>query len=403
MYELIALGQPTFGDEELAAVAAVLNSGWVAGQGPVARSFEQRFAHACGTTGALSLSNCTAALHLGVAVLGAARGDEVIVADYTFPATGHAVRYAGAEPVFADVRPDIWTIDPVAVEAAITPRTVGVIAVDAFGQPADYSELRAIADRHGLWLLEDAACAAGATYRGRPAGSLADAACFSFHGRKGITCGEGGALTSDSSELLEKARKLHFFGIESALSRAGSTDLPVPVFGELGWNYKMSEIAAAVVSVQLDKLPALLAARRRVADRYADLLSGVDELTLPVELGDRTTVWQSYVLTLGPHVDRGLTATELRTRGIECTIGTYASHLQPVYGKRCECPVSADLFRRHLAIPMHANLTDSQVETVAKAVRDVVRKASLGEFSLPATADVRRFRRWDQPLGRCER
>jgi perosamine synthetase len=377
MDEFIALGQPTFGEEELAAVAAVLESGWVAGQGPVARKFEQRFADVCAATAALALSSCTAALHLAVVALGATEGDEVIVADYTFPATGHAVRYAGAEPIFADVRPDIWTIDPAAVEAAITSRTVGVIAVDAFGQPADYSELRAIADRHGLWLLEDAACAAGATYQGHPAGSLADAACFSFHGRKGITCGEGGAIVTDNTELLELARKLHFFGIESALTRAGSTDLPVPIFDELGWNYKMSEIAAAVVSAQLEKLPMLVAARRRVADRYAELLSGVDELVLPLELGDRITVWQSYVLTLATHVDRGRVAAELRTRGIQCTIGTYASHLQPIYGKRDDCAVSADLFRRHLAIPMHANLSDAQVETVAKAVCEVVKTTTL--------------------------
>jgi perosamine synthetase len=375
MDEHIALGQPTFGDEEIAAVAAVLNSGWVAGQGPVAGTFERRFANLCGTAGALAVNNCTAALHLAIIALGATEGEEVIVADYTFPATGHAVRYTGAEPVFADVRADIWTIDPTAVEAAINPRTVGVVAVDAFGQPADYDELRAITDRHGLWLLEDAACAAGATYQERPAGSLADAACFSFHGRKGITCGEGGAIVSDNAELLKTARKLHFFGIESAFSRADSKSLPVPVFDELGWNYKMSEIAAAVISAQLDKLPTLLAARRHVADRYAELLSGLDEVVLPVELDDRESAWQSYVLTLAPNLDRGHVAAELRARGIQCTIGTYASHLQPIYGERATCPVSADLFNRHLAIPMHANLTDSQVEIVAKSVREAVRKA----------------------------
>jgi perosamine synthetase len=376
MRETIALGQPTFGDEELAAVAAVLQSGWVAGQGPVGQSFEQHFAELCGTTAALSLNNCTAALHLGLIALGTAQGDEVIVADYTFPATGHAVRYTGAEPIFADVRPDIWTVDPAAVEAAITPRTVGVIAVDAFGQPADYDELRAITDHRGLWLLEDAACAVGASYKGRPTGSLADAACFSFHGRKGITSGEGGALTSDNPELLGHARKLRFFGIESAFSRADSNDLPVPVFDELGWNYKMSEIAAAIVSAQLNKLPALLAARRRVAGGYAELLAGVDEVVLPVEVSDRKTVWQSYVLTLAPRVDRGRMAADMRARGIQCNIGTYASHLQPVYGGRSECPVSADVFRRHLAIPMHANLTDTHVEIVAKAVREAVVAAS---------------------------
>jgi perosamine synthetase len=250
MQETIALGQPTFGPEELAALSQVLDSGWVAGQGPVARDFEQRLAELCHTEHALSLNNCTAALHLAVAGLGAGPGDEVIVADYTFPATGHAVRYTGAEPVFADVRPDIWSVDPAAVEAAVTERTVGIIAVDPFGMPADYDELGAIAKSRGLWLVEDAACSVGATYRGRPTGGLADAACFSFHGRKGITAGEGGAITSDNAALMAKARKLHFFGVESAYDRAGSGDLPVPVFDEIGWNYKMSEIAAAVVSVR---------------------------------------------------------------------------------------------------------------------------------------------------------
>jgi perosamine synthetase len=375
MHETIALGQPTFGDEELAAVAEVLKSGWVAGQGPVAKDFEQRFAALCGTKSALTLNNCTAALHLAIQALGAGPGDEVVVADYTFPATAHAVRYTGAEPVFADVRPDIWTVDPAAVRAAITPKTVGVIAVDAFGMPADYDELRAITDQHSLWLLEDAACSAGATYKGRPAGSLADAACFSFHGRKGITSGEGGAITTDNAELIAHARKLHFFGIESAFARAGSTDLPVPVFDEIGWNYKLSEIAAAVVSAQLRKLPSLLAARRRVAAGYRELLGDVEEVSLPVELDDRETVWQSYVLTLGSDVDRGRVAADLRGRGIQCNIGTYASHLQPVYGLRQVCPVSADIFARHLAIPMHANLTDAQVEIVAKAVREATAAA----------------------------
>ncbi|MGI8682205.1 MAG: DegT/DnrJ/EryC1/StrS family aminotransferase [Mycobacteriales bacterium] len=372
--DTIPLGQPTFGDEELTAVAAVLRSGWVAGQGPTGRAFEQRFAALCGSRHALAVNNCTAALHLVFAGYGAGPGDEVIVADYTFPATGHAVMYTGATPVFADVRPDIWTVEPAAAEAAITPRTVGIVAVDAFGQPADYDELRVIASRHGLWLVQDAACSAGATYRGRPAGSLGDAACFSFHGRKGITSGEGGAITTDDDALAAKTRKLHFFGLDSAFARAGSSELPVPVFDELGYNYKLSEIAAAVVSVQLDRLPELLRARHRVAAGYGELLGDLEQLVLPVQLADRRTVWQSYVLTLSAGIDRGRVAGELRSRGIQCTFGTYASHVQPLYGDRPPCPVSADVFRRHLAIPMHANLTDAQVEIVAKAVREAVQQ-----------------------------
>ena len=256
--------------------------------------------------------------------------------------------------------------------AAVTERTVGIISVDAFGQCADHTELQALADARGLWYVEDAACAAGATYQGRPAGSFGDAACFSFHGRKGISAGEGGALTTDRDDIAAQARKTHAFGIESALSRAGSTDLPVPEFDEIGYNYKLSDVAAAIMLVQLERLPGLVAARQAVAARYAELLGDLEPVTLPVTAADRTHSWQSYVLTLDPSLDRGAVAGELRARGVQCTFGTYASHLQPVYGSSDPCPVSADLFRRHLAVPMHAGLTESEVERVASTVRDAV-------------------------------
>ncbi len=378
MSEVIALGQPTVGDAELRAIDEVFRSGWLSGAGPTCRRFEERFAAAMGTGHALATSNCGSALHLALLVLGTKPGDEVIVGDYTFPATGHAVMYAGAKPVFADVRPDIWTVDPAAVEAAITPRTVGIIAVDVAGQPADYDELRAIADRHGLFLIEDAACAAGATYKGRPAGSLADVAAFSFHGRKGITAGEGGALTSDRADLIEHARKLHTYGIEPAINREGSATLPIPTFDELGYNYRLSDIQAAIMNVQLDRLPDLLAARRAVAARYGELLKDLDTVTLPAELEDREHPWQAYILTLDPAVSRDAVALRLRQRGVQCNFGTYASHVQPLYGETAPCPVSADVFGRHLAIPMHANLTEAQVETVAHAVRAVVTEVALG-------------------------
>jgi dTDP-4-amino-4,6-dideoxygalactose transaminase len=372
MADVIPLGQPTVGDEELAAIAEVFRGGWLAGNGPTSRRFEAAFARLTGTSHALALSNCTAALHLAFHALGARPGDEVLVADYTFPATGHGVMFTGATPVFVDVRPDIWTIDPSQVEAAITERTVGIAAVDVVGQPADYDELRAIADRHGLWLVEDAAAASGATYRGRPAGSLADAACFSFHGRKGISSGEGGALTTDRAELDAVARKLHAFGISSALDRAASGDLPVPQFDELGYNYKLSDIAAAIMLVQLERLPGLLAARQHVADGYAERLADLELVALPTVAPDRTTAWQAYLLTLDRAIDRGGVARQLREAGVQCNFGTYASHVQPLYGDRPPCPVSADVFARHLAIPMHANLTSDDLDRVADAVRDAV-------------------------------
>jgi perosamine synthetase len=369
---VIALGQPTIGEPELRAVDEVFRSGWIAGNGPTGKRFGEEFARVAGTTHALPVNNCTAALHLAVSALGVRPGDEVVVADYTFPATGHAVVYAGGKPVFADVRPDTATVDPAAVEAAVTERTVGIIAVDALGQCADYTELQAIADARGLWLVEDAACAAGATYQGRPAGSFGDAACFSFHGRKGITAGEGGALTTNRDDISAQARKTHAFGIESALTRAGTTDLPIPEFDEIGYNYKLSDIAAAIMLAQLERLPALVKARQAVADAYGELLADLDLVTLPVTAADRTHSWQSYVLTLDPAVERGAVASELRSKGVQCNFGTYASHLQPVYGETTPCPVSADLFRRHLAIPMHANLTEAEVERVATTLRDAV-------------------------------
>ncbi|WP_431974484.1 DegT/DnrJ/EryC1/StrS family aminotransferase [Micromonospora haikouensis] len=376
--DVIALGQPTVGEAELAAIAEVFASGWLAGAGPTCRRFEERFAAATGTRHALTTANCGSALHLALLTLGVRPGDEVVVGDYTFPATGHAVMWAGAKPVFADVRPDIWTVDPAAVEAAITPRTVGIIAVDAFGQPADYDELRAIADRHGLFLVEDAACAAGATYKGRPAGSLADVATFSFHGRKGITAGEGGAYVTDRDDLAAHARKLHTYGVEGALTRAELSDLPIPAFTELGYNYRLSDVAAAIMLAQLDRLPDLLAAKRRTAARYGELLKDHELIATPHEAPDREHPWQSYVVTLDPSVDRGAVALGLRRRGVQCTFGTYASHVQPLYGQSAPCPVSADLFARHLAIPMHANLTDSQVETVVATLVDVVASVATG-------------------------
>lgn len=370
---VVALGQPTVGQEELDAIAKVFASNWLSGAGPTCLEFERRFGETTRVSDVLATNNCGAALHLGLTVLGAGPGDEVIVGDYTFPATGHSVVWTGATPVFADIRPDTWCIDPAVVESLITPRTVGILAVDVFGQPADYDELRAIADRHGLWLMEDAACSAGASYKGRPAGSLADIATFSFHGRKGITAGEGGALTTNRSDLAAHARKLHTYGIAPALTREGSTDLPVPSFDEAGYNYRLSDVAAGMMLAQLDRLSGLVETRNARADQYAERLAGMERVVAPVALADRVHPWQSYVVTLDEDVDRGAVAAHLKSRGVQCNFGTYASHVQPVYGHSAPLPVSGSLWTRHLAIPMHANLTvddvDYVVDTLAAAVR----------------------------------
>jgi len=370
--DVIPLSQPTFGAEEVEAVRSTLQSGWVAGQGPRGGDLENAFRQLTGAEHAVAVSNCTAALHLTLLAFGVGPGDEVVVSDYTYPATGHAVLFTGARPAFVDVRPDTGTMNPGAVEAAITARTKGILAVDVFGQCADYEPLRKLADEHGLFVVEDAAAAVGARYQGQPAGSLAAAACFSLHARKGITSGEGGVIVSDDPRVASSARMLSCFGVKSAYERQDSEDLPVPSFEVLGYNYKLSDIQAAIAVVQVDRLPALREARQRVAARYGELLALIEGIELPEVAEDREHTWQSYVVTLDAGVSRGRVAQQLRQRGIQANIGTFASHLQPVYEDPAPCPVSARLFRRHLAIPMHANLSDADIERVADALSSVV-------------------------------
>ncbi|MFD9872459.1 DegT/DnrJ/EryC1/StrS family aminotransferase [Streptomyces niveus] len=374
----IPLVHSSLGEKELAAVAEVFSSGWPAGQGPRGKALETQLAERYGVGDAVALSNCGAALHLAMLALGVKPGDEVIVADYTFPAPAHAVRYVDAVPVFADVRADTGTVDPQAVADLIGPRTVGVIAVDTVGLPADYAELNSIADRHGLFVVEDAACAVGATYQGRQAGALAPVACLSFHGRKGATSGEGGALITADPALAADARLRSSFGIGSIFDQAQTVGLPIPVFTDIGYNYKLSDIAAAILQVQLERVEELLERRSAVAARYAELLADEELLTVPHVPQDRTHAWQSYVVTLDRTVDRDEVATALRAQGIGSGHGTWATHLQPVYRSKQRCPVSADLFRRNLAVPMHAELTMSQVERVVEVLRTALRTSASG-------------------------
>ncbi|GAA4733268.1 DegT/DnrJ/EryC1/StrS family aminotransferase [Phytohabitans rumicis] len=373
--DTIPLVHASLGAAELAAVADAFSSGWPAGQGPRGKALETQLTERYRVGGAVAVSNCGAALHLALLALDVQPGDEVIVADYTFPAPAHAVRYVDAVPIFADVRADTGTIDPQSVADLIGPRTVGVIAVDTVGLPADYAALTSIADRHGLFLVEDAACAVGATYQGREAGALAPVACLSFHGRKGITSGEGGALLTTDPVIAAHARLRSSFGIESIFDQAKVVGLPIPVFTEIGYNYKLSDIAAAILLVQLGRVGELLDRRRAVAAHYAELFADEELVTLPYVPQDRTHAWQSYMVKLDPSVDRARVAADLRAQGIGCGHGTWACHLQPVYETKQRCPVSADLFARQLAIPMHAELGTDQVERVAKSLRAALRAA----------------------------
>lgn len=369
----IPLSRPSTDGAELAAVAKVLESGWMAGQGPYGTKLEDGFRELTGRGYAIAVNNCTAGLHLALAALGVGHGDEVLVADYSFPATAHAVLYCGASPVFVDVREDTATIDPKLVEQAITPGTKAIVAVDALGTPADWDVLQEIAQRHRLALVEDAACSAGAVYRGRPCGSFGDVSVFSLHARKGITCGEGGVITTDDAELASRMRAASCFGMVSAFARQSAGTLALPDFAEIGYNYKLSDVLAAVAGVQLGKLDAFLARRRALAARYGELLSAVPGIEAPLVPGDRTPAWQTYAVTVTDPLDRDAIAIALRARGVGCTIGTYAMHLQPVYGQaHHSCPTSQHLFEHHLALQMYVGLTDDQQDLVVQILSSVV-------------------------------
>lgn len=369
----IPLARPSTDESELAAVANVLSSGWLAGQGPCGTALEDGFKRLTGRAHAVAVNNCTAGLHLALATLGVGRGDEVLVADYSFPATGHAVLYCGGSPVFVDVRADTGTIDPDLVEDAITTKTRGILAVDTLGMPADWDPLHEIARRHGLFLVEDAACSAGGVYAGRPCGSFGDVAVFSLHARKNITCGEGGVLTTDDAALAQRVRHDTCFGMESAFVRQSADTLPVPVFSSLGYNYKLSDVLAAIASVQLGKLEGFTRRRRAIAARYNEMLAEIPGVLTPSVPGDRLPTWQAYVVTVQEPLDRDAIAVALRAEGIGCNIGTYALHRQDVYGPAAtECPVSDRLFRRQLALPMYADLTDAEQDRVVETLSKVV-------------------------------
>lgn len=368
----IALGKPSYDDREATAVAECLASGWVAGWGPNGSALEEGFAKRVGVDHAVAVSSCTAGLHLCLVAMGIGAGDEVIVADYTFPATGHAVLYVGATPVFVDVSPTTFCIDPSRIAAAVTDQTKAIIAVDQFGQCADWDELQQVADDAGVDLIEDAACAAGASYRDREAGSFGRVGVFSLHGRKGISSGEGGVITTNDAALADYARKVSSFGIESARTRAGAEGLPIPTFESLGYNYKLSDIQAAVARVQVEKLDGFIARRNAVAARYTDAFADLSGWSTPSIAPGRNHTWQAYTLLAPDRTARDALAIGLRAQGIGSNFGTYASHIQPIYDAAdADCPVSLDLFERHVALPMHADLTEQEVARVISAVLEI--------------------------------
>jgi len=347
--QLVRLARPDVGEEELAEIREVLESGQLT-MGPKVTELERLLAAATATAHAAAVSSGTAALHVAVLALGIGPGDEVLVPAYTFPATANVVALVGATPVLVDVDPVTMNIDPADAERRVTPRTKAVLAVHLFGRPARLEELPE------LPVIEDAAGALGALHCGRPCGSLGTLACFSFHPRKIVTTGEGGAVTTDDEELDEAVRSLRHHGWTPSQQYS---DMPRPAF-----NYRLSDILAAVGIPQLRRLGDLHAAYDRVARGYAERLADADVVLPQADEGDRHG-WQAYVIQLDRR-DEALAA--LRDAGIQAQIGTYAVHRLGAYRDQGSFPGADAAFGRALALPLHTRLTEDELDRVADVV-----------------------------------
>ena len=351
--DVVRLAWPDVGDEELAEIAGVLDSGQLT-MGPKVEELEELLAAAAGAEHAVAVSSGTAALHVAVLALGIGPGDEVLVPAYTFPATANVVALAGGTPVLADVDPVTMNLDPEDTARRVTPRTKAILAVHLFGRPARLEELPE------LPLLEDAAGALGASHRGRPCGALGLVGCFSFHPRKIVTTGEGGAVTTNETELAERMRSLRHHGWSPS---ARYDDMP-----EGGYNYRLSDVLCALGIPQLRRLDELLAARERVAAGYAERLAGLDVVLPEADPGDRHGL-QAYVIQLDR---RDEVMESLRAQGIQCQIGTYALHRLGAYRDQGPFPGADAAFERALALPLHSRLTDAELDRVAEALDKVV-------------------------------
>jgi perosamine synthetase len=364
----LRLADPRLGPEAVQAVERVLSSGHLT-MGPRVAEFEEVVARYVGVPHAIAVSSGTAALQVAISALGIGAGDEVIIPDFTHPATGNAVLACGATLRLVDVRPDTFAMDVDAVERASTSRTKMIIAVDPFGLPADYGALETLARERDAVLLADAACSIGATVGNRRAGALGDAACFSFHPRKIVTTGEGGMVLTSSTAAADRLRRLRNHGAEIADGR--------PRFMEPGFNVRMSDVQAALGNVQMQHLDRTLARRAHVASWLLAGLEQVDQIAAQRVPDAVTTSWQAFVVRVAASVDRDRVISRLAAAGVESTIGTYALHRQPAFAafRRLEdrLDVSAQLADTSLALPLHPGLTDADAERVvvelARAVR----------------------------------
>ncbi|MEU9556353.1 DegT/DnrJ/EryC1/StrS family aminotransferase [Streptomyces fumanus] len=369
---------PWLGEEEARAASDAVLSGWVA-QGPRVAAFERAFAERVGAEHAVAVSSCTTALHLSLVVLGIGPGDEVVVPSLSFIATANAVRYVGAEPVFADVDLATGNVTAATVGAVRTPRTRAVLAVHQGGVPADVHALRAACADWGVPLVEDAACAIGATVGGKPVGHGALLAAWSFHPRKLVTTGEGGMVTTDDAGTAARLRRLREHGMNTSAAERHASDKPVlESYLEVGFNYRMTDIQAAVGLVQLGRLDAMIARRRALAARYDRLLRKVPGLTPVRDPAHGQGNFQSYWVLLDEDFPGGRDGLlgALAEAGVSARRGIMAAHLEPAYADHpcAPLPVTERLSRDSLILPLFHTMTEAQQDRVVAALGERARR-----------------------------
>lgn len=368
---MIPVMRPWLGTEEAEAAAAAVASGWVA-QGPRVREFEEAFAAAVGTPHAIAVSSCTAALHLALIAAGVGPGDEVVVPSLSFIATANAVRYVGARPVFADVDLATQNLTTATVAPRLTAQTRALILVDQGGTPADLDAMRALCDPRAVTVIADAACAAGSTYRGRHVGAGAELAAFSFHPRKLITTGEGGMLTTWDGSVAARLRRLREHGMDvSAADRHRSQQPVIEHYTELGYNFRMTDVQAAIGLVQLRKLGEMVARRRVLARRYQEQLSPIRGLLTVDDPPYGETNYQSFWILLPeePAVSRDDLLRVLADAGVSARRGIMAAHMEPAYAdNRPSLPVTERLTAHSLILPLFHQMTEQEQDHVVSVV-----------------------------------